>query len=123
MNDQNNINMSNQNLPDERGPMQGNEALNSAPARPINFLFDIPIELTVEVGRRVMTMGELVEVMPGTIVELDRPAGDKLDVMANGKLIARGEAVLVGDRYGIRIMEVVGENPFNATMADDLKGE
>jgi flagellar motor switch protein FliN/FliY len=68
-------------------------------------------------------MGELVEVMPGTIVELDRPAGDKLDVMANGKLIARGEAVLVGDRYGIRIMEVVGENPFNATMADDLKGE
>jgi len=81
-------------------------------SRPINFLFDIPLELTVEVGRRTMTMGELVEVMPGTVVELDRPAGDQLDILANGKLVARGEAVVVGDRYGIRVMEVVGDDPF-----------
>jgi flagellar motor switch protein FliN len=83
-----------------------------AASRPINFLFDIPLELTVEVGRRMMTMGELVEVMPGTVVELDRPAGDQLDILANGKLVARGEAVVVGDRYGIRVMEVVGDDPF-----------
>ncbi|MBN2342307.1 MAG: flagellar motor switch protein FliN [Deltaproteobacteria bacterium] len=91
--------------------------------RPINFLFDIPIELTVEVGRRTMTMGELVEVMPGTVVELDRPAGDNLDIFANGRLVARGEAVLVGERYGIRIMEVVGEDPFKQTTEDHLIGE
>lgn len=80
--------------------------------RPINFLFDIPIELSVEVGRRTMTMGELVEAVPGTVVELDRPAGENLDIFANGKLVARGEAVLVGERYGIRVLEVVGEEPF-----------
>lgn len=91
--------------------------------RPINFLFDIPIELTVEVGRRSMTMGELVEVMPGTVVELDRPAGDNLDIFANGKLVARGEAVLVGERYGVRIMEVVGEDPFKQTSEEHLIGE
>ncbi len=91
-------------------PARGGAAKTSA--RPINFLFDIPLELTVEVGRRTMTMGELVEVMPGTVVELDRPAGDQLDILANGKLVARGEAVVVGDRYGIRVMEVVGDDPF-----------
>lgn len=95
----------------------------AAAKRPINFLFDIPIELTVEVGRRSMTMGELVEVMPGTVVELDRPAGDNLDIYANGKLVARGEAVLVGERYGIRVMEVVGEDPFKQASEDHLIGE
>ncbi|MBN2717497.1 MAG: flagellar motor switch protein FliN [Deltaproteobacteria bacterium] len=102
--------------------MQANQEAVAA-KRPINFLFDIPIELTVEVGRRTMTMGELVEVMPGTVVELDRPAGDNLDIYANGKLVARGEAVLVGERYGIRIMEVVGEDPFKQASEDHLIGE
>ena len=92
-------------------------------SRPINFLFDIPLELTVEVGRRMMTMGELIEVMPGTVVELDRPAGDQLDILANGKLVARGEAVLVGDRYGVRIMEVVGDDPFKSSIAEEASGE
>lgn len=80
-------------------------------ARSINFLLDIPLELTVEVGRRSMTMGELIDLMPGTVVELDRPAGDQLDILANGKLVARGEAVVVGDRYGIRILEIIGDDP------------
>ena len=102
--------------------MQANQEA-VASKRPINFLFDIPIELTVEVGRRTMTMGELVEVMPGTVVELDRPAGDNLDIYANGKLVARGEAVLVGERYGIRVMEVVGEDPFKQASEDHLIGE
>jgi flagellar motor switch protein FliN len=102
--------------------MQANQEV-AAHKRPINFLFDIPIELTVEVGRRTMTMGELVEVMPGTVVELDRPAGDNLDIYANGKLVARGEAVLVGERYGIRVMEVVGEDPFKQATDDHLIGD
>jgi len=93
-------------------PQTSPEATVPSGGRPINFLFDIPLELTVEVGRRQMTMGELVEVMPGTVVELDRTAGDQLDILANGKIVARGEAVVVGDRYGIRITEVVGDDPF-----------
>lgn len=86
--------------------------------RSINFLLDIPLELTVEVGRRAMTMGELIDLMPGTVVELDRPAGGQLDIMANGKMIAKGEAVVVGDRYGVRILEIVGDDPFNSSMND-----
>jgi flagellar motor switch protein FliN/FliY len=114
MNDQNQQGMPGQEIAAHRDEM---------PKRPINFLFDIPIELTVEVGKRKMTMGELVEVMPGTVVELDRPAGDNLDIVANGKLIARGEAVLVGERYGVRIMEVIGEDPFAQATAEEVKGE
>jgi len=109
----------------ENGVMKSNApgALDQTPgSRPINFLFDIPLELTVEVGRRMMTMGELVEVMPGTVVELDRPAGEKLDILANGKLIARGEAVLVGDRYGIRVLEVVGDDPFKSNKPESEGG-
>jgi flagellar motor switch protein FliN/FliY len=83
--------------------------------RSINFILDIPIELTVEVGRRKMTMGELIELLPGTVVELDRPAGGQLDILANGKIIAKGEAVVVGDRYGVRILEVLGDDPFSAS--------
>ncbi len=83
--------------------------------RSIHFILDIPIELTVEVGRRNMTMGELIELLPGTVVELDRPAGGQLDILANGKIIAKGEAVVVGDRYGVRILEVLGDDPFNAS--------
>ncbi len=89
-----------------------------ATSRSINFLLDIPLELTVEVGRREMTMGELIELMPGTVVELDRSAGEQLDILANGKLVARGEAVVVGDRYGIRILEIVGDDPFQQALED-----
>ncbi len=88
----------------------GQEAQN--PSRSINFLLDIPLELTVEVGRREMTMGELVDIMPGTVVELDRSAGEKLDILANGRLVAHGEAVVVGDRYGVRILEIIGDDLF-----------
>ncbi|MCP4606245.1 MAG: flagellar motor switch protein FliN [Proteobacteria bacterium] len=92
------------------GPPLSPEAQNSS--RSINFLLDIPLELTVEVGRREMMMGELIDIMPGTVVELDRSAGEQLDILANGKLVAHGEAVVVGDRYGVRILEIVGDDLF-----------
>ncbi len=89
--------------------------------RSINFLLEIPLELTVEVGRRAMAIGDLIDLMPGTIVELDRPAGEQLDILANGKLVARGEAVVVGDRYGVRVLEIVGDTPIQ-TALNDLEG-
>jgi len=91
-------------------------------SRSINFLLDIPLELTVEVGRRAMTMGELIDLMPGTVVELDRPAGEHLDILANGKIVARGEAVVVGDRYGVRILEIIGDGPFNPAFGEGEGG-
>ena len=109
MNDNNN-NM--QSLPPGNQGAQAAQGAVETP-RSINFILDIPLELTVEVGRRNMTMGELIDLMPGTVVELDRPAGGQLDILANGKIIAKGEAVVVGDRYGVRILEVVGDDPFS----------
>ncbi|MBN2804073.1 MAG: flagellar motor switch protein FliN [Deltaproteobacteria bacterium] len=82
------------------------------PGRSIDFLMDIPLELTVEIGRRSMTMGELIELTPGTVVELDHGSEENLDIVVNGKLVARGEAVMVGERYGVRVMEIIGEDPF-----------
>jgi len=94
------------------------------PRRSIDFLLDIPIELTVEVGRRLMTMGELIELTPGTVVEFDRGSGEHLDIIANGKLVARGEAVVVGDRYGVRVMEIIGGDPFaQVTVDNDKEGD
>jgi flagellar motor switch protein FliN/FliY len=90
-----------------RAPQVENRA-----SRSIDFLLDIPLEISVEIGRRSMTMGELIELTPGTVVELDHGADEFLDIMANGKLVARGEAVMVGDRYGVRVMEIVGDGPF-----------
>ncbi len=81
----------------------------AAPSRAADFLFDIPLELTVEVGRCTMPMGQLLRLMPGSIIELDTPAGEKIGIYANGKLVAKGEAVLLGERYGVRIMEIVGD--------------
>ena len=115
MNDNNNNNPPTTGDPVAAPPQATPPAAGAVPqtSRSINFLLDIPLELPVEVGRRSMTMGELIDLMPGTVVELDRPAGEHLDIMANGKIVARGEAVVVGDRYGVRILEIIGDGPFN----------
>jgi flagellar motor switch protein FliN/FliY len=68
---------------------------------------DVPVELTVEIGRKVMRIGEILRLGPGSVLELDKASGEPLDVYANGRLIARGEAVVVGERYGVRLTEVL----------------
>ncbi len=93
-----------------------NPETSPGPPRSINFLLDVPLELTVEVGRRSMTMSELIDLMPGTIVELNRPAGEQLDILVNGKLIARGEAVVIGEHYGVRILEIIGDDAFSGAI-------
>ncbi len=100
-------------MPGAQSVASGNGAqLDGRPGRSIDFLMDIPLELTVEIGRRSMTMGELIELTPGTVVELDHGSDENLDIVVNGKLVARGEAVMVGERYGVRVMEIIGEDPF-----------
>jgi len=76
--------------------------------RPGDFdrVLDIPVTLHVELGRKRMRIGELLEMGTGSILELDTPAGAALALYANETLIARGEAVVVGDRYGVRITDI-----------------
>lgn len=82
-----------------------------APARPasdqLKLLENIGVTLTVEVGRSALTIRDLLRLSEGSVVELDRMAGDPLDVLVNGTLIARGEVVMVGDRFGIRFGQVI----------------
>jgi flagellar motor switch protein FliN/FliY len=72
-----------------------------------HYLRAVPLELTVELGRTKLTLGEVLELTPGEVVQLDKAAGEALDLRVNGVLFARGEAVLVNDRYGIRIRSLV----------------
>ena len=68
---------------------------------------DIPVVLTLEVGGRYITIGELLEMKPGEIIPLDREEDESLDVKVNGTLVARGEVVLVENRYGVRLLDIV----------------
>ena len=73
----------------------------------LGFVLDVPVELCVEIGRRVMRLGELLKLGPGSVLELDKLSGEPLDIYANKKLVARGEAVVIGERYGVRLKEVL----------------
>jgi flagellar motor switch protein FliN/FliY len=68
---------------------------------------DVPVELSVEIGRRVMKLGEILKLGPDSVLELDKLSGEPLDIYANKKLVARGEAVVIGERYGVRLKEVL----------------
>jgi flagellar motor switch protein FliN/FliY len=74
----------------------------------LNQLLDVPVRVTVEIGRTKLTLGELVKLGAGSLVELDRQAHEPADILVNGKIVARGEIVTVDDRYGVRITSVAG---------------
>ncbi|MEO1174013.1 MAG: flagellar motor switch protein FliN [Myxococcota bacterium] len=73
----------------------------------IDRLLDVSVEVTVELGRRRLTIGEVLELKAGSTVELHKPVDESLDIRVNGQLVARGEAIVMGDRYGVRVSEVV----------------
>ena len=73
----------------------------------LDFILDIPIEVTVELGRSKMLVNELLRLGQGSVIELSKLAGETLEILANQKLIARGEVVVVNDKYGVRLTEVL----------------
>ena len=72
-----------------------------------SMLKDVEVEITVEIGRRRMRIAEVLKLAQGQTLELSKAAGEPLDIYVNGKLLGHGEAVVLGDRYGIRITELV----------------
>lgn len=102
--------------PDEKPLIDpnGGEASPSEPApadengdATLSLLRDVEVELTLEIGRRRMRIADVVKLGPGRTVELEKQAGEPLELLVNGRIIGRGEAVVIGDRYGIRITEIV----------------
>jgi flagellar motor switch protein FliN/FliY len=73
----------------------------------LDFIMDIPLEVTVELGRTTMPIFDLLQLGQGSIVELSKVAGDPLEILVNKKLIARGEVVVVNEKFGIRLTDVV----------------
>ncbi|ATZ11332.1 flagellar motor switch protein FliN [Erwinia amylovora] len=73
----------------------------------IDMIMDIPVKLTVELGRTKMTIKELLRLSQGSVVALDGLAGEPLDILINGYLIAQGEVVVVADKYGVRITDII----------------
>jgi flagellar motor switch protein FliN/FliY len=71
----------------------------------------VPVDLTVEVGRTRMTVGETLELRQGSIITLNRMAGEPVDLLVNGTPIARGEVVVIDEQFGLRVTEVLGEVP------------
>lgn len=80
----------------------------SGDVRPnIEVILDVPVTLSLEVGRAQMSVGKLLRLSQGSVVELDRNAGEPLDVLVNGALVAHGEIVIVNDKFGIRLTDVL----------------
>ncbi len=73
----------------------------------IDLILDIPLEISVRLGRARMPIQELMSLSPGSVIDLDKLSGEPLDILLNGKLVARGEAVVVNDRYGVRLVEII----------------
>ncbi len=79
----------------------------SVPIEKIDLLMDVPLELTVELGRTTMKIKDILELGIGSLIELDKLAGELVDILVNGKLIAKGEVVVVDENFGVRIVEIV----------------
>ena len=73
----------------------------------MDFLLDIPLEISVELGRTKMLINDLLHLGQGSVIELSKLAGETLEIFANQKLVARGEVVVVNEKYGIRLSEII----------------
>jgi flagellar motor switch protein FliN/FliY len=87
-----------QNFASGSGPTAGND---------INMILDIPVQLTVELGRTRIPIKHILQLAQGSVVELEALAGEPMDVLVNGYLIAQGEVVVVNDKFGIRLTDIV----------------
>ena len=76
-------------------------------AESIGLIKDVPLEVTVELGRTTKSISDILEFAPGTIIELDKIAGEPIDVLVNGKFVAKGEVVVIEESFGVRIMEII----------------
>ena len=85
-------------------------------------LYDVPVELTVEIGRTRMTIGETLALGPGSIVSLERLAGEPVDLLVNGKRIAYGEVVVIDEEFGLRITELVEADGGNGAPSAETPG-
>ncbi len=88
-------------------PELSHDAPGNQPANTMDFILDVPLEITVELGRTKMVINDLLKLSQGSVIELSKAAGETLEILANQKLIARGETVVVNDKFGVRLTEII----------------
>lgn len=88
-------------------PSFGGNTGNAGMMNELDMILDIPVQITVELGRTKITIKNLLQLAHGSVVELDAMAGEPMDVMVNGTLIAQGEVVVVNDKFGIRLTDII----------------
>ena len=103
------------------GSLPGEASLDGALATDpdLSRLSDIPMELSVEIGRTHMTVGETLDLRVGSVVALERQAGEAADLLVNGTAIARGEVIVMDERYGLRVTEILESNQITASTGID----
>ncbi len=95
------------NTPEAAAEASAGDSMAELKNQGINLLLDIPLDVSVEVGRTKILVRDLLQLTEGYVIELDKLAGETLDVYVNDRLIARGEAVVVNDKFGLRLTDVV----------------
>lgn len=84
-------------------------SLNHSETKNLNMLLDIQLQVTVELGRTKRSIKEILELSQGSIVELDKLAGEPVDILVNSKLIAKGEVVVIEENFGVRITDIISQ--------------
>ncbi len=85
----------------------GDDALNRLKVQNLDFILDIPLKVTVELGRTSLVIKDLLQLGQGSVLELDKLAGEPLEILVNGKLVAKGEVVVVNEKFGIRLTDII----------------
>lgn len=107
-----------QNQQETAAPTQGSDGANfpalqqggargRAASRDLDFLLDIPLEVSVELGATTMLINDLLQLGQGSVIELNKLAGEPLEILVNHTLIARGEAVVINEKFGVRITDII----------------
>lgn len=87
--------------------LQETSEKNASTPKDIDFLLDIPLDVTVEIGRTRMLIRDLLQLAQGSVIEIEKIAGEPMEVFVNNKLIARGEVVVINEKFGIRITDII----------------
>lgn len=85
----------------------GDDSLNKLKVQNLDFILDIPLKVTVELGRTNVVIKDLLQLGQGSVLELDKLAGEPLEILVNGKLVAKGEVVVVNEKFGIRLTDII----------------
>ena len=87
----------------------GDDALNKLKVQNLDYILDIPLKVTVELGRTSVLIKELLQLGQGSVLELDKLAGEPLEILVNGKLVAKGEVVVINEKFCIRLTDIISQ--------------